>query len=75
LRFYTECNADLLLCTAMPFIYRYFFCQQIQGQVGEPLRTLRIHTGELLHFGKKDPAHYRGILGTIGTIAREEGFR
>lgn len=39
-----------------------------------PDRILRIHTGEALVFGKGE-VHYRGIMGTIATITREEGFR
>jgi len=46
---------------------------QIQGQAGKSVHGMRVHTGEF--FVYQDPAHYRGLVRTIGTIAKEEGFR
>ncbi|CAL8088124.1 unnamed protein product [Orchesella dallaii] len=52
---------------------------QLQGEVKVPLATVSAAmttSGEsfVLHKGAAE-LHYRGIVGTIGTICREEGFR
>jgi hypothetical protein len=48
---------------------------QLQGEVRLPTAAVASGHGVVIGIPQNAAVHYRGIMGTIATISREEGFR